>query len=158
MKERLAIKKEGRVRLFNLFSPYNRPSVHSFPPFHNPVLHTRLSYKANFTYFSTINLEKAARNHEIQMPILWTIQQTEHISCSQCINTIFTVLCFAVKLAAHSMCFTATSLAICKACSHTTVKYCLYQWLCRIFVHHFIATRIIKSVIETEFMILQIFG
>lgn len=109
-------------------------------------------------YLSAVYFKEAARNHQVQMAILWPMKQTEHVLRRHCVNTIFAVLSFAIELAAHCMRFTRSRLTICKACGHTTLKNSFNQRLCGVLINQFVAARVIKSIIKAEFVVLQKLG
>lgn len=121
--------------------------------------HAQLLFVAEqIEHFATVDFEEAARHHQIQMLVLGPIQQCEYVLSGHCVDTIFTVLRFAIELAAHCVRFARTSLTVRETCGHTALEYGLHQWLRRVLVNQFVGARIVERIVETEFMIFQIFG
>lgn len=117
-----------------------------------------LLVRQKIEHLAGIDLEEAGRNDQIQRPIFGHFEAFEHVFGNHGVDALLAVLRLAVEIAAHCMGLAAAGLTVCEARGHATLEDRLYQWLGRVLIDYFVITRLVERIIESEDLILEIFG
>lgn len=117
-----------------------------------------LLIRQKIEHLAGVDLEEAGGNDQIQRPILGQFEAFEHVFGNHGVDALLAVLSLAIEIATHCMSLAAAGLTVCKARGHATFEDRLYQRLGRVFVDYLVVTRLVKRVIKSEDLVLEIFG
>lgn len=109
-------------------------------------------------HFPRINFEETRGNDEVQGAIFGQFETLKHVVGNHRVYTFLAILSFPVKIAAHRVGFPASRLTVCETGGHPTLEDRLDQRFRRVLVHDLVVARLVERVVETENLILQIFG
>src|SRR6218665_1704578 len=109
--------------------------------------------------FSGIDFKVACTQKQILVgPGTGLFQQCKDILCRQGVDAFRRVLCFAMKIAAHSVCLATAGLSIGKTSGHATIENGLDQWPSSEMIDHLIVGGLVERIIKAKALILQILG
>ncbi len=103
-----------------------------------------------------VDLKEAGRHVQVLAPHLRNVQLRKDVPRGQRVDALRGVLRLPVKVAAHRMGLAAARLPVGEAGGHAALKDGLHQRLRRVLVHQLIVRRLVKGVVKSKALILQV--